>query len=296
MSVNKIKKNITVIFLKIDANECFFKSFSSHIKTIYHDNDKTRIINHRGKKYLIKFNGFNKDNSERKPLSYSLTVVRERNTWQTKATKDGIITGINQNQGIIGDPYFFYIVPDLNVILGFTSGPSGTVKSVSRFVLEQFNSDRKNKIGIDLIPKEKEFSSLNELPEFSSLQFNMNSSYLNDLSEDAPNFFKQLSSAPYIGQEMQLSFNLEFGENKESNLTKENVIEIVNFLSDHEGCSILKVKGVDKKGSILSFDFSNAFLNFKTEINTRNKFIDEECSSRVLESALDDYLLKISYD
>ncbi|ENB4775736.1 hypothetical protein ABHY62_004447, partial [Salmonella enterica subsp. enterica] len=132
MSVNKIKKNITVIFLKIDANECFFKSFSSHIKTIYSDNDKTRIINHRGKKYLIKFNGYNKDNSEIKPLSYSLTVVRERNTWQTKATKDGVITGISQNQGIIGDPYFFYIVPDLKVILGFTSGPSGTVKSVSR--------------------------------------------------------------------------------------------------------------------------------------------------------------------
>lgn len=229
-------------------------------------------------------------------MCYSLTVVRERNTWQTKATKDGVITGISQNQGIIGDPYFFYMVPDLKVILGFTSGPSGTVKSVARFVLEQFNSDRKNKIGIDLIPKEKEFNSLNELPEFSSLQFNMNSSYLNDLSEDAPNFFKQLSLAPYIGQEMQLSFNLEFGEDNKSNLTKENVIEIVNFLSDHEGCSILKVKGIDKKGSILSFDFSNAFLNFKTEINTRNKFIDEECSSQVLESALDDYLLKISHD
>ncbi|MEB6540249.1 hypothetical protein MXM81_14275 [Serratia plymuthica] len=296
MNVNKIRKNITVIFLKIDTDDCFFKSFPSHFKTIYDDSDKTRIINHKGKKHLIKVNSVNENFIQRKPLIFSLTVVRERNTWQTKASKDGVITGINQNQGIIGDPYFFYIIPDLKIIFGFTPGPSGTVKTVSKFVLEQFNSNRLNKIKVDLIPKEKEFNSLNELPEFSSLQFNMNSSFLNDLAEDAPDFFKQLSLAPYIDQGMQLSFNLEFNEDKKAKLTKNNVIEIVNFLSDHDGCSILKVKGFDKSGNKLSLDFSNAFLNFKTEINTRNKFIDEQCSLQVLESALDDYLLKFSYD
>ncbi|UPT57214.1 hypothetical protein [Dickeya zeae] len=288
MNDNKIKKNITVIFLKINASDTFFASFSSHFRSIDNEENRTRIMNHRGRKHLIKVN----NSLEGINGSYVFTVVKERNTWQTKATKDGSITGISQNQGIIGDPYFLCIIPDDKLIFGFTSGPSGTVKSVARFVLEQFNSNRLDKISIDLIPKTKEFDSLNDVPEFSRLQFNMNSSFLNDVAEDTPDFFKQLSAAPYIGQGMQLSFNLNLNEENESNFSKENVLEIINFLSDHEGCSVLKVKGVDHKGENLSLDFSNAFMSFKTEINTRNKFIDEKCSSQVLNSAYKDYIEK----
>lgn len=288
MNDNKIKKNITVIFLKINASDSFFASFSSHFRSIDNEENKTRIMSHRGKKHLIKINNsFNEIKN-----SYFFTVVKERNTWQTKATKDGNISGINQNQGIIGDPYFLSVVPDEKLIFGFTSGPSGTVKSVARFVLEQFNSNRLEKISIDLIPKAKEFDLLNGVPEFSSLQFNMNSSFLNDVSEDTPKFFKELSAAPYIGQGMQLSFNLNLNEENELTFSKENILEIINFLSDHDGCSVLKVKGLDNKGDSLSLDFSNAFIHFKTEINTRNKFIDEKCSSQVLISAYQDYIAK----
>ena len=48
---------------------------------------------------------------------FPVTVVRERNTWQTKATSDGKISSIAINQGIIGDPYFFSIIPKLKVVI-----------------------------------------------------------------------------------------------------------------------------------------------------------------------------------
>lgn len=290
MNDNKIKKNATVIFLNINACDDFFSSFPSHFRSIENDDSKTRIMNYRGKKHLIKI----QDNSYGINDAYVLTVVKERNTWQTKATKDGSITGISLNQGIVGDPYFLCIIPERKIIFGFTSGPSGTVKSVAKFVLEQFNSNRADKISINLIPKEKEFDSLNNVPEFSSLQFNLNSSLLNDLTESAPEFIRQLSSAPYIGQGMQLAFNLDINEGNESDFSKESILEIVNFLSDHDGCSVLKVKGLDHNGKNLSLDFSNAFLTYKTEINTRNKFIDEKCSSQVLKDAYNDYLKKLA--
>lgn len=290
MNDNKIKKNVTVIFLNINAYEEFFSSFPSHFRSIENDDSKTRIMNYRGKKHLIKI----QDNSNDFEGGYILTVVKERNTWQTKATKDGSITGINLNQGIVGDPYFLCVIPERKIIFGFTSGPSGTVKSVAKFVLEQFSSNRTDKISINLIPKEKEFDSLNDVPEFSSLQFNLNSSLLNDLTDSAPEFIKQLSSAPYIGQGMQLAFNLDINEGNESEFSKASILEIVNFLSDHDGCSVLKVKGLDHKGKNLSLDFSNAFLTYKKEINTRNKYIDEKCSSQILREAYNDYLKKLA--
>lgn len=290
MNDNKIKKNVTVIFLNINASDAFFSSFPSHFRSIGNDDSRTRIMNYRGKKHLIKIQHDINTNEG----AYVFTVVKERNTWQTKATKDGSITGINQNQGIVGDPYFLCVIPEKKMIFGFTSGPSGTVKSVAKFVLEQFNSNRIDKISINLIPKEKEFDSLNNVPEFSSLQFNLNSSLLNDITENAPNFIKQLGSAPYIGQGMQLSFNLDINEENVTEFSKENILEIVNFLSDHDGCSVLKVKGLDHNGKNLSLDFSHAFLTFKTEINTRNNFIDEKTSCQILEAAYSDYIKKLT--
>lgn len=289
--MNRTKKNITVRFFSINADRNYFDDFVSSFLTSTENNLATRIVNFRTKKHLIKTSNLHEVSGVN---AYNITVVRERNTWQTKATKDGFITGISLNQGIIGDPYFFFIIPEKKVILGFTTGPSGSLKSVAKAMLEQFNSDRSKRITIDLIPKEKEFSTLNELPECSSLHFKINSSSLTDITDDAPKIIKDLSSAPYIENNMQLSFDLEFNEKSISSLTKDNVIEIVNYLSDHDGCTVLRVKGINSEGIPINLEFTNAFLNHKVEISTRNKFVDEETSLRVLESALLEYLSIIS--
>lgn len=286
--MNRINKPITVRFFSIEAKDQFFKGFASSFITNIENSTSTRIFNIKSKKLLIK-TAHVSDKTGHK--AYSVTVVRERNTWQTKATKDGKITGISLNQGIIGDPYFFYVVPERKLLLGFTTGPSVSLKSVGKTMLEQFNADRLTRVKLDLIPKEKEFSTLNELPEYSSLHFKINSTSLSDVSSDAPQLIKDLSSAPYIESNMQLSLDLEIDSGSKKSLSKENVVEIVNYLSNHDGCTVLKVKGLDDEGTTIHLDFGNAFFNYKTEINTRSKFIDEESALNILNLALSDFSL-----
>lgn len=285
--MNRIKKNITVRFFSIEAKDDFFNGFVSSFMSNKDSVQSSRIFNLRTKKHLIKVS---QEYAFSDSTAYAVTVVRERNTWQTKATSDGKIAGISLNQGIIGDPYFFFVVPAQKTLLGFTSGPSGSLKSVGRTMLEQFNSDRLQQIKLDFIPKEKEFTTLKELPECSSLHFKINSSSLSDVSDDAPQLIKNLSSTAYVENNMQLVLDFEFNTAPDQTLSKDNVLEMVNYLSDHEGCTVLKVKGVDDIGNIIRLDFGNAFFNYKTEIFTRNKFIEESASLEVLQDALHEYL------
>ncbi|MBU2878728.1 MULTISPECIES: DUF6731 family protein [Aliiglaciecola] len=278
--MNKLKKSITVRFFSIEAENSFFSEFISNYQANQSNDNQTRIINIRNKKHLVK--AFNST----KLNVFPVTVVRERNTWQTKATSDGKISSIAINQGIIGDPYFFKIVPNLKLVIGFTSGPSVSLKSVGTSLLEQFSNNRSSKIKLELIPKEKEFSKLTEISDYSSLHFKIGTSSLSDVSENAPQLIRDLSCAPYLESNMQLALDFAIDEKEDSGLSKENVIEIVNYLSNHDDCTLLKVKGKNEDGSVVHLDFGNAFFNYKTEITTRHKYIDEKAAQEVLEAAL----------
>lgn len=285
--MSKMKKAISVLFFSIEAKDSFFKNFISNVTANVDNALPTRVFNVRDKKYLIKTSMLPSSSGRDE---YFITVVRERNTWQVKASRDGKITGTASNQGIIGDPYFFCVVPTAKVLLGFTSGPNGSLKGVGKALLEQFNHDRGSSIKLNFIPKEKEFSTLKELPEYSSLHFKINSSSLSDVSDDAPKLIRDLSSAPYIESNMQLALDLVFDESSNSAFSKDSLLEIVSYLSEHDGCTVLKVKGVNNDGSPISLDFGNAFYSYRTEIQTRQKFIDEESSMKVLDAAMLDYL------
>lgn len=286
--MNRLNKKITVHFYSVDAGDSFFENFISSFRANKESALSAKIFNLRTKKHLIKIT---QEYTFSDTVAYAVTVVRERNTWQAKATSDGKITGISLNQGIIGDPYFFYVVPARKIILGFTSGPSGSLKSVGKTMLEQFNNDRSKQIRLELIPKEKDFYALKELPEYKSLHFKIHSSSFTDISSDAPQMIKNLSSAaPYFGSNTQLALDLECNDSSDDALSKENVIELVNYLSEHDGCAVLKVRGIDDEGKSIQLNFTNAFFNYQTEITTRNKFIDEKSSIDVLNNALSDYL------
>lgn len=278
ITMNKTKKNVTVRFFSIDASTVFFDNFSANYLMSNESSTNTRIITVRNTKHLIKA-GIVENNH------FFIAVVRERNSWQTKGTRDGSISGLAINQGIIGDPYYFYVIPNKKVILGFTTGPIGSLKTVAKIILEQFKTLRTDKILLSLIPKEKEFSKLLELPEYSSLHFRINSSSLVDVTDDAPALIKNLSAAPYIENNIQLSLDLECNDEPGNMVTKDNIIEIVNYLSDSDSCTLLKVKGKNEEGENINLDFGNAFVNYKSELNTRNKYIDENAAIDVLSTA-----------
>lgn len=287
--MNRIKKNITVRFFSIEAKDDFFGGFVSGFIANKNSANSARIFNFKTKKHLIKLS---QEYNVLETKLYAVTVVRERNTWQTKATSDGQITGISLNQGIIGDPYYFFVVPSRKILLGFTSGPSDSLKSVGKCILEQFQNDRSEQIRLNLIPKEKEFSALKDLPENGRLTFKINPSHFSDITSDAPQLIQDLSSALCIEGNTELALGLEFTDAPDQLLSKDSIMEIVDYLSDHEGCKMLKVKWVDSEGVSTQLDFVNAFLSYKTEITTRNKFIDESVSVEILSRALSEYIGK----
>ena len=160
------------------------------------------------------------------------------------------------------------------------------MKSVGTSLLEQFCNNRSTKVKLELIPKEKEFSRLTEIDDYSSLHFKIGTTSLSDVAENAPQLIRDLSSAPYLESNMQLALDFAIDEKEDTGLSKENVIEIVNYLSNHDDCTLLKVKGKNEDGSVVHLDFGNAFINYKTEITTRHKYIDEKVALEILEDAL----------
>ena len=111
--MNRIKKRIIVRFFSIEANNNFWDNFTSTYNANLATENDTRIINLRGKKHFIKTNNeFQHDDTG----VFFLSVVRERNTWQVKALGTGAVSGMKLNQGIIGDPYYFFVVPKYKIV------------------------------------------------------------------------------------------------------------------------------------------------------------------------------------
>jgi hypothetical protein len=281
--MSHITKNITVSFFSIEADQDFFRGFVSSFLASSAAANASRIFNLRAKKHLIK---------ALKPIDlapgsgFFITVVRERNTWQIRATRDGNLSGISSNQGIIGDPYFFMVVPEDKLVLGFTSGPHGSLRSVAKIMLEQFKSDRRSKIDLEFVPKTKDYSSLQSLPTSGEMYLKIDTSALTDAFDEAPQIIKDIGSSPFFDQHVQLIFNWQFEDSPQSKITKDGVIEVVNFFANQDGCLTLRIKGEDASGQPIRLDFGDAFFNYKTKISTRQTFIEEVASQRILEDAL----------
>jgi len=282
--VNRIKKNIIVRFFSIKANNSFFDDFIL-IHNANQANEKdVRIINIREKKQLIKIH---KELQHQNGSVFFLSIVRERNTWQTRALGNGKISGIPLNQGIIGDPYYFLVVPKDKIILGFTTGLSGSLKSTANTTLQQFNKDRASKITLEPVTKEREFSKLKELSGYNKLHFKVNSTSLMESNESTPGLLKQLSTAPFMANNSEIA--LTFSEIGDNGFTENDLVDIVNYLSENDGCSALTVQGFDNEGVKVHLDFGKAYAIFKTEIELRNKFVDEKKAQEILLNALNSF-------
>lgn len=281
--MSRITKNITVSFFSIEADQDFFRGFVSNFQASTTDSSTSRIFNLRAKKHLIKVI---KPRNSTLDSAFSMTVVRERNTWQTRATRDGKLSAISSNQGIVGDAYFFMVVPDQKLVLGFTSGPIGSLRSVAKIMLEQFKSDRSSSIHLDFVPKKKDYASLGSLPESGEMYLKIDTSALTDLFDEAPQIIKDIGSSPFVEQNVQLIFNWQFEDSPQSKITKDGVVEIVEFFANQDGCEALRIKGVDASGQTIRLDFGDAYFNYRTKLSTRQTFIQESDSQRILEDAL----------
>lgn len=279
--MNRIRKNITVRFFAIKAEGGFFEDFIS-INTATQASEKNvRIINIRNKKHLIKIH---EAVHHPKGDIFFLSVVRERNSWQVRALGDGTISGIPLNQGIMGDPYYFFVVPKCKIMLGFTTGLSGSLKVVANATLQQFLKDRTSKVDLEQISNEREFSRLKDLTGYNKLFFKVDMASFGEPDEGTPGILRQLSAVPFMGNNSEIA--LTFSEIGGDGFSENDLLDIVSYLSESDACSALTVHGVDNEGLKVHLDFNKTYAIFKTDIETRNKFIDEGEASKILNNAL----------
>lgn len=279
--MGKIKKRITVRFFSIDADNSFFNDFVS-INQANRINEKSvRVFNIRDKKHLIKI--YDKLEYSNRNVFF-LSAVRERNTWQARALSDGTISAIPLNQGILGDPYYFLVVPECKIMLGFTTGPSASVRSVANTILQQFKKDRTSKISLEPISKEREYTRLKDLVELTEVRFSINPSSLSESGDDFPYIFKGLSSSPFMASSSKLELTIsDFGD---KGFTQENLLDAVDYLSDNEYCTTLVVKGLDSKGEKQLLNLNKAYLRYNTIVHIRGHFVDEKMAKIIVLDAL----------
>lgn len=283
--MSKIKKKISVHFFSIDTDNEFFEDFMSVHHANWTNDKPVRIVNIRDKKHLIKIYS---------PMEYSghkiffLSVVKERTTWQARALADGTISGIHLNQGLIGDIYYYLLLPSCRSILGFTTGPSTTVRTVASVVLQQFKKNRTSKIILEHMSKESEYAKLKGLEEFTEMRFNLNPSLLNELDDDMPDMFRALKASPFVASSSKLELVSNFGE---SGFTREGLLAAIDYLADNECCTALFIKGIDSDGEKLQLDLNKTNLTYDTHIQIKGNFVDEESAKDVLLNALTAYEL-----
>ncbi len=278
--MSKIKKRISVRFFSIDASESFFDDFIS----IYQANTLTgstvRIFNVREKQHLLKVYD---ETAFKGRKSFFLSVVRERNTWQARALSDGTFSGVTLNQGIIGDPYYYLILPDRKAMLGFTTGPSASVRSVANNVLQQFKKDRTERILVEPMSKEREYGKINDLVEFTEVRFSVNPASLSASGDELPSIFKGLSSSPFMASSSKLELTIsDFGED---GFSQENLFDAVDYLSDNECCTTLIIKGIDEDGKKQQLNLNKTYLSYSVFVKIRDKFVDEKRAKKIIMTA-----------
>lgn len=269
--MGKIKKRITVRYFAIDAENSFFTDFVAVCQANQINDKPVRVFNLRDKKHLVKIHD---EYEHRGQKAFFLTVVRERNTWQARALADGTISAIPLNQGILGDPYYYLVIPECKVLLGFTTGPSASLRSVANSVMQQFRKDRTSRVILEPISKEREYARIKELVEYTEVRFSVNPSSLSKAGDELPDIFKGLNSSPFMASSSKLELTVsDFGE---GGFTQENLFDAVDYLSDNECCTTLVVKGVNGDGEKLQLNLNRAYLSYSTHLHLRGKFVDEK--------------------
>ena len=119
---------------------------------------------------------------------------------------------------------------------------------------------------------------------YNKLFFKINTTSLGDINDETPSILKDLCSSPFISNNSQIA--LTFSEIGKNGFSENDLIDIVDYLSENDGCSALTVQGLDKEGVKVHLDFSKAYAIYKIKIELRNKFIDEKNAKIILNNAL----------
>jgi len=282
--MNPVKKSITVRFLKLEAEFDTIKKFIGSFKSLIKLNKGTDVVTNIHGRYII--NCINsKDVSVRGREMLFWTTVKERNTWQVRATQDGRLYGLDDANCIVGDISFYKFDPTRNVIAAFTTYSSAEyLKSMCTSIFKRMTAESAN-ISIEYLSDDIGIVQVKEWDYYSKMSIKLDIDKISK-TDDLPELIKALLGIKDVFGSNEISVTFDGGTDY---LPKQDVTEVINYLSFSEGCTSLLLAGGIREGEVKSIpiNLKKAFIKYRTsvEMKINQKYIDYKQADLVLTDA-----------
>ena len=221
--------------------------------------------------------------------------VKERNTWQVRATQDGRIVALEDSNSIVGDVSYYKLDPVQNILAAFTTYSSAAyLKSMCTSIFKRLTSGS-TIFSIDYLSDDLGISQAREWNYYSKISIKLDTEKIVQ-TDDLPELIKVLLGIKETFGGGEISVTLDGGPNK---LPKQDVTETINYLSSSEGCSSLSLAGGrhgDEEEKYLTINLKKAFIKYRTciEMRINQKYIDFEQADNILTGAFANTTLDLS--
>lgn len=279
--MNKNVKGALAVVFHVHASDEYFDELLAIYQVSEGSSDRARIVSVRDRRFFIKISEFD---SVFEKHAFLLSVVRERNTWQVKASRNGEISGLIGNQGIVGDPYYYVVIPDDRVVIGFTTGSNASLRSVATVVLEQFNSTRSRKIKVVHVDDGCGSVNIESLYAYSVFRFRVSVSLFDSLDVHAPQGLREIKMPYGVNGETNITFSFLGGG--DTSLSIGDVVDTVRYLQGRKECSLLILHGESPDGSDVQVSISRRYKAYQGSLRLRDLYVDEGVARRFLNEAI----------
>lgn len=278
--MGKMNKQVQVMVFELSSGEAYDRDLCASYDANKNISNPVRIVSVRNKRHVVKVVESRDVNGAR---AFVFTVVRERNTWQVKALSDGTIAGITGNQGVVGDPYYYIVIPTIRMVLGFTTGPKAGVKGVGEVALEQFRRDRSVAIKLKYVERSDGLSCLATLQEYVDFRFKVDIDLLVARDDAVPDAIKNMSISGDLLGGVKVSLAFKGGE---SRLSVADVSDIVRYLYGKKECSMLLLHGISSGGDDIYIRGGRDRLQYRSDYVVRDMFVDSGLAEKILYDAV----------
>lgn len=291
--MNPVKKSITVRFFELKTEPDVINKFIGSFKSLLRLNKGNDVIANVQGRYIINcINAKDVSVDRREMLFWS--SVKERNTWQVRATQDGSIFGLEDANSIVGDISYYKFDPVKKIIASFTSYSSAEyLKTMCTSIFKRLTSESAN-ISIDYLSDDVGIAQVRKWDYYSKISIKLDTDKISQ-NDDLPELIKALLGIKDVFGGNEISVTLDGGVN---NLPKQDVTETINYLSSSESCSSLLLAGGKKAGEekTLRINLKKAFIKYRTDIEMKinQKYIDSKQANLILTEAFSDTDIDLS--
>ncbi len=275
-------KPLTVHFFSVETDPAVMRRFCGAFRSLLRNTDGTDVVNLARSRYILKCIALDK---KPKPPLLFWSAVKERNTWQVRVKRDGLMTSLQNANSLVGDPSFYKLDPDQGIVAAFSTYTStGYLRSMCNSVFRRL-LPRSSSFSIDYLSDDNKISEIRSWDYYSRIAIKLDTT---SIPEDGnkPDLIEALLSLRDAFGSSTVSVTLDGGPNR---LPKHDVTEAINYLSSSDSCQTLRLEGgmYDEEERTLPINLTRAFVRYRTTLSLQpgQSSISPEDADRILSDA-----------